>query len=200
MPDLTKRLLAMPQVLKVGIENLNYDIRYDSDAKQIQVTYEFTCGIPHISGTTTVDYEIPNEDQAARLTRRALRVFSARLGDTIERAIRQLMYQALFEAGVDLTDSRTEMAGAMSADFRRELAPELEVRRGRPKGKGSVDQATVAKFKKDVHTVLTKLRREGSKPIKSAVAKRLYDRHANPIREFNRRLKAYNLTFEELRD
>ena len=190
----------MPQVLKVGIENLNYDIRYDSEAKQIQGTYEFTCGIPHISGTTTVDYEIPNEDQAARLTRRALRVFSARLGDAIERAIRQLMYQALFEAGVDLTDSRTEMAGAMSADFRRELAAELEVRRGRPKGKGSVDQATVAKFKKDVHAVLTKLRREGSKPIKSAVAKRLYDRHANPIREFNRRLKAYNLTFEELRD
>jgi uncharacterized lipoprotein YbaY len=45
MPDLTKRLLAMPQVLKVGIENLNYDIRYDSEAKQIQVTYEFTCRI-----------------------------------------------------------------------------------------------------------------------------------------------------------
>jgi hypothetical protein len=65
----------MPQVLRVRIENLSYDIRYDSQAKQIQVTYEFTCGIPHISGTMTVDYEIPDEDRAARLTRRAIKVF-----------------------------------------------------------------------------------------------------------------------------
>ena len=49
--DLTKRLLAMPQVLRVGIDHLRYDFRYDSQAKQIEVTYEFTCGIPHISGT-----------------------------------------------------------------------------------------------------------------------------------------------------
>jgi hypothetical protein len=33
MPDLTKRLLAMPQVLKVGIENLNYDIRWSEPQK-----------------------------------------------------------------------------------------------------------------------------------------------------------------------
>lgn len=200
MSDLTKRLLAMPQTLRVGIENLIYDIRYDSQARQIQVTYEFTCGIPHISGTMTVDYEIADEDQATRLTRKAIKVFSARLGDAVERAIRQLAHQALFEAGVDFTDTRSKMAGAMSEDFRREVAAELEVRRGRPKGKRKVDHATVTKFKKDVHTVLTKLRREGSKPIKSVVAKSLYDRHVNPIREFNRRLKAYDLTFEELRD
>lgn len=190
----------MPQVLKVGIENLKYDFRYDSQAKQVQVTYEFTCGIPHISGTMTVDYEIPHGEQAVSLTRRAKKVFSARLGDAVERAIRQLAHQALFEVGVDFTDSRTKMAGAMSADFRREVAAELDVRRGAPKGKRKVDQATVAKFKKNVHTALTELSLKNSKQTKSAVAKRLFNRHVNPIREFNRRLKAYNLTFEEFRD
>lgn len=44
--DLTNRLLAMPQVLKVGTEKLNYDFRYDSQAKQVQVTYEFTMRHP----------------------------------------------------------------------------------------------------------------------------------------------------------
>jgi hypothetical protein len=198
--DLTRRLLAMPQVLRVGIENLRYDLRYDSRAKQIEVPYEFTCGIPHISGTMTVDFQIPDEDHAARLTRRAIKVFSARLGDAVERAIRQLAQQALFEAGVDFTDSRTKMAGAMSADFRREVAAELEIRRGAPKGKRKVNQTAVAKFKKDVHTALTELSRKHSKATKSAVAKRVFNRHVNPIREFNRRLKAYDLTFEELRD
>jgi len=198
--NLTKSLLSMPQVLKVGVEKLIYDIRYNAEARQIEVSYEFTCGIPHISGTTTVGYEISDENQAARLTRRALKIFSARLGDAIERSIRQLAYQALFEAGVDLTDSGTEMAGAMSADFRREVAAELDVRRGPRKGKRKIDSIALAKFKKDARAIVTELKRTGSKPTKSGVAKTLYDRHSNPIREFNRRLRAYDLTFEEVQD
>lgn len=198
MSDLTKTLLAMPQVLRAGVENLNYDIRYNAETRQIEVSYEFTCGIPHISGTTTVDYEFPDEDKAARVTKKALKFFSARLGDAIERAMRQLAYQALFEAGVDLNESGTDMAVAMSRNFRREVADELGVRRGPREGKRKVDRGALTKFKQEVRAIGMELKRKGLKPTKTAIAKRLFDRHANPLREFNRRLKTYELKFDEL--
>ena len=198
MSDLTTKLLTMPQVLRVGVENLSYDIRYNSQTKQIEVTYEFTCGIPHIKSTITVDYEFGPRDTAANVTRKALRFFSARLADAIERAMRQLAYQALFEAGVDLTDSVGDMASAMSANFRREVAQELGVRRGRPKGKRKVDSAAVLKFKKDVRAIVKQLNRVGSKVTRTAIATRLYERHSNPLREFKRKLNACELDFEEL--
>jgi hypothetical protein len=198
MSDLTNHLLSMPQVLKAGIENLHYDFRYDAQTKQIVVSYEFTCGIPTISGTTTVDYEIPDEGQAARLTRRALKIFSARLGDAIERAIRQLASQSLYEAGVDFTDTGTEMASSLSADFRREVADELGVRRGPHKGKRKTDRSARTAFEKRVGLVVAQLKRANSKPTKTAVAKALFHRNSNPIRELNRKLKAFGLTFSEL--
>lgn len=198
MSDLTNQLLSMPQILKAGVENFSYNIRYEAQTKQIVVSYEFTCGIPTISGTTTVDYEIPDEERAARLTRKALKIFSARLGDAIERAVRQLASQSLYEAGVDLTDTGTEMANSLSADFRREVADELGVRRGPHKGKRKVDRAARSAFEQRVGVVVAQLKRTKTKPIKTAVAKGLFERNSNPIRELNRKLGALDVTFVEL--
>jgi hypothetical protein len=88
MADITETLLAMSYVHKVRCDDLRYDFQYDESKRQIEVAYEFTTGIPHFSGTIQIPFHLPDQTQASRVTRRAMNIFSARLGDAIRTHLR----------------------------------------------------------------------------------------------------------------
>ena len=78
------------------------------------------------------------------------------------------------------------------------LKPMLAIRRGAPKGKRAVSRAERVAFVEKARAVTLTLGGKQKTIKKTDLARELFGRHANPLRELNRRLKKYEVDFRQL--
>jgi len=77
------------------------------------------------------------------------------------------------------------------------LKPMLAIRRGAPEGRRAYLPAEREAFVQRALAAVKILRTTKASIKKTDLARRLFERHANPLRELNRRLKKYQNRFSE---
>lgn len=86
--------------------------------------------------------------------------------------------------------------------FEKGLRKRLKSTRGRPKKEYSLfellDSIDVDLFVFAVFQAISKLEDAGQKSTKTAVASELYPLNSNPVQTFNRKLKLFQITFEDI--
>jgi hypothetical protein len=78
------------------------------------------------------------------------------------------------------------------------LKPMLDIRRGAPEGRRAYSPAEREAFVQRALAAVEILRTTKASIKKTDLARRLFERHANPLRELNRRLKKYQIDFQKL--
>ncbi len=78
------------------------------------------------------------------------------------------------------------------------LKPILAIRRGAPEGRRAYSPAEREAFVLRALAAVEILRTTKASIKKTDLARRLFERHANPLRELNRQLKKYQIDFQKV--
>src|SRR5947209_17857740 len=95
---------------KIGIESIEYNFLYHLG--RIEVSYWFDTNVPEMGRTVTVELPFDRAKLAA-LTRNAERLFTRALGEAIDRAIEELVFEVLFRTGIDFFETPTVIKKAL---------------------------------------------------------------------------------------
>ena len=174
---------------KIGIESIEYSFRYHLG--RIEVSYWFDTNVPDMGRTVTV--ELPfDRKKLATLTRNAERLFTLDVGEAIDRAIEELIFEVLFRTGVDFFGSPTLMKKALADLHKGRLTEGLGIRRGAPKG-AKKSRAAIRFSKQNFPNVLAEkiceLSRKDIEPTRLAVARALGRPNAKALDRLRRQFK-----------
>jgi len=137
--------------MKFGCDNLDYNFEYDSEAHAIVFSYFFQSGFFGLSGNlrTTlhgrniqftrgkkgrkkaIDKVYDDPAKMEEIAKKAVKIFSYKLGGEIENALIELSHKCLYVCGIEFEDSNAKMANLLSSWHRKELAAQLDVKPGK---------------------------------------------------------------------